>query len=209
MKKTLAMLMAILTLSVSALAEAPTIEKIEYEGNGIIEVDFHRDVTYENLTVEMKDLDGNAYPVTIFVQDDDDLTFRAEELKGNTTYEITISGIRSGMSGDFETVTGQLSLPETSVPAIKSVEYDGEDRELDIDFVEAVDYDSANLLVEVSDSTGTTYTTRIIETDSDSLELQVDGLTYGEMYLVKVSGVSLRGQSSFVSASMEFTAVDR
>lgn len=209
MKKTLAMLMAILTLSVSALAEAPTIEKIEYEGNGIIEVDFHRDVTYENLTVEMKDLDGNAYPVTIFVQDDDDLTFRAEELKGNTTYEITISGIRSGMSGDFETVTGQLALPETSVPAIKSVEYDGEDRELDIDFVEAVDYDSANLLVEVSDSTGTTYTTRIIETDSDSLELQVDGLTYGEMYLVKVSGVSLRGQSSFVSASMEFTAVDR
>lgn len=209
MKKTLAMLMAILTLSVSALAEAPTIEKIEYEGNGIIEVDFHRDVTYENLTVEMKDLDGNAYPVTIFVQDDDDLTFRAEELKGNTTYEITISGIRSGMSGDFETVTGQLELPETSVPAIKSVEYDGEDRELDIDFVEAVDYDSANLLVEVSDSTGTTYTTRIIETDSDSLELQVDGLTYGEMYLVKVSGVSLRGQSSFVSASMEFTAVDR
>lgn len=209
MKKTLAMLMAILTLSVSALAEAPTIEKIEYEGNGIIEVDFHRDVTYENLTVEMKDLDGNAYPVTIFVQDDDDLTFRAEDLKGNTTYEITISGIRSGMSGDFETVTGQLELPETSVPAIKSVEYDGEDRELDIDFVEAVDYDSANLLVEVSDSTGTTYTTRIIETDSDSLELQVDGLTYGEMYLVKVSGVSLRGQSSFVSASMEFTAVDR
>lgn len=206
MKKVIALLLAVmvLTLTASALAETPVVEKVEYEGNGFVEVDFLRDVEYQNLTVTVKDFLGAEYAVTIFERDDDDLAFRAEGLQPGETYEVTIAGVRSGRSGEYETISQQISVPEAGVPAIKSVEY--EDGELEIDFVEAVSFQDVQL--EVTDLNGTVYESKITETDRDSLEARVSGLVWGETYLVNVRGVSVRGLDSYMTAAMEFIARD-
>lgn len=206
MKKLTAILLAAMLLTLPALAAAPEAERIEYEGNGFIEMDFIRDVSYENLSIAVRDFSGAEYPVTVFERDDDDLTFRAENLIPGETYEIIVSGIREGRSGDFGSVTGQISIPEAGIPAVRSIEYDAEDRELDIDFVEKVDF--TDLQLEVTDLNGNAYATRIIETDRDGFEAKVDGLTRGESYLARITGVSLSGLNDARTVTAEFVARD-
>jgi len=206
MKKLTAILLAAMLLTFPALAAAPEVERIEYEGNGFIEMDFLRDVSYENLSIAVRDFSGTEYPVTIFERDDDDLTFRAENLTPGGTYEITVSGIREGRTGDFGSVIGQISIPEAGLPAVRSIEYDAGDRELDIEFVENVDF--SGLQLEVIDQNGNAFETRIIENDRDSFEAKIDGLTRGESYLAKISGVSLSGQNDFRTITAEFIARD-
>lgn len=206
MRKLTAILLAAMILTFPALAAAPEVERIEYEGNGFIEMDFLRDVSYENLIIAVRDFSGTEFPVTVFERDDDDLTFRAENLIPGETYEIIVSGIREGRTGDFSSVTGQISIPEAGLPAVRSIEYDAGDRELDVEFVENVDF--SGLLLEVTDLNGEVYETRIIENDRDSFEAKVDGLTRGETYLAKISGVSLSGQNDFRTITAEFIARD-
>lgn len=204
MKKLTAILLAAMLLTLPALAAAPEVKRIEYEGNGFIEMDFIRDVSYENLNIAVRDFSGVEYPVTIFERDDDDLTFRAENLIPGETYEIIVSGIREGRSGDFGSVTGQISIPEAGIPAVRSIEYDAEDRELEIDFVEKVDF--TDLQLEVTDPDGNVYATRIIETDRDGFDAKVDGLTRGESYLARITGVSLSGLNDARTVTAEFVA---
>lgn len=206
MKKLIAILLAALILTIPALAAAPEVERVEYEGNGFIEIDFRNDVSYENLAVAVRDFAGTDYAVTVFERDDDDLTFRADGLQPGETYEITVSGVRSGYSGTFETITQQITLPEAGVPAIQTIDYDRGDRELDIEFMENVDF--SGVQVEVTDLNGTVYATRVIESDEDSLEVLVEGLTPGDTYLAKVVGVSLRGLNDYQTSSLEFVARD-
>lgn len=206
MKKLLALLLTAMILTVPALAAVPEIEHIEYEGNNFIEIDFRGDVSYDNPVVAVRDFSGTEYAVTVYERDDDDLTFRAENLVPGETYEITISGIRAGRSGEYGTVSGQITVPAADMPAVQRIEYDRGDRELEIEFVQKVDFE--NLQVEVTDLTGTVCETRIIETDNDSIDLRVDGLTVGETYLAKISGVSLRDQGVFQSIAADFVAVD-
>lgn len=206
MKKMIAMILAALILTIPALAAAPEVVKTEYEGNGIVEIDFRQDVSYENLTVTVKDAAGTQYAVTILGRDDDDLTFRAEGLVPGETYDIDVSGVRSGRSGEPGSFSVQVALPEAGVPAIEKVEYDADDRELEIDFLEKVDF--SNVTVEITDLNGTVFASRVRESDDDSLEVLAEGLTVGGRYLAKVSGVSLRGLNDFRTATVEFTAVD-
>lgn len=206
MRRLTAILLAALLLTLPALAAAPEVERIEYEGNGFIEMDFFRDVSYENLSVKVSDFSGAEYPVTIFERDDDDLTFRAENLAPGETYEIIVSGIREGRTGDFGSVTGQISIPEAGIPAVRSISYDAEDSELDVDFVENVDF--TELQLEVTDQSGAVYETRIIEKDRDGFEAKVDGLTPGESYLAKISGVSLSGLNDYRTITADFVALD-
>lgn len=209
MKKMVSVILAVMLLSVSivAMAETPVIEKIEYEGNGYIELDFLRDVEYQSPSVSVTNASGENLSVSILELDDDDMTIRADGMVKGQSYTITVSGIRSGRTGSFETISGEIALPEEGVPAIQSVEYDRKDQELDIDFMERVDYQ--NLTVEVTDLNGNLYQAQIGETDSDSIELWVSGLTEGQSYLVKVSGVSLWGMNQYQTVSQEFVALDR
>ena len=206
MKKMIAMMTAVLLLTVSALAAAPTAERVEYEGNGFVEIDFVGNVSYENPGVTVRDFTGTDYAVTVYEWDDDDLAFRAEGLTPGETYEITVSGIRGGYSGEFGNFTAQITLPEAGVPAIQKIEYDREDRELDIEFVENVDFSGA--AVEITDQSGTVYATRVVESDEDGLEVKVEGLVSGNTYLARVSGVSLRGMNDYQTAAAEFVARD-
>jgi len=206
MKKLTAILLTALILTLPALAATPVVERVEYEGNGFIEIDFQSDVSYENLTVAVRDAAGTEYAVTVYERDDDDLTFRAEGLTPGETYDIAVSGVRGGYSGEFETVTGQITLPEAGVPAIQKVEYDRDDQELDIEFVEKVDF--SGVAVEVTDLDGTVYATRVVESDDDSLEVRVEGINPGGSYLARVTGVSLRGLNDFQTVAAEFVARD-
>ena len=103
-------------------------------------------------------------------------------------------------------MTGQITLPEAGVPAIQKIEYDRDDQELDIEFVEKVDF--SGVAVEVTDLDGTVYATRVVESDDDSLEVRVEGINPGGSYLARVTGVSLRGLNDFQTGAAEFVARD-
>ncbi len=209
MKKLLTaiLLVALFAFAATAVAETPVIEKLEYEGNGYLELDFQRDVEYQNLSVSVKNAANEEFPVTVVEQDNDDLTIRVDNLEKGQSYTVAVSGIRSGASGEFETVTAEIALPEEGMPAIESVEYDRKDGEVEIDFMEHVEY--KDLAVEITDLNGNTYEASVKESDSDSIELRTSGLVDGENYLLKVSGVSLKGLNNYLTVSQEFTAVDR
>lgn len=207
MKKVMMLLLAILVLAVPAAAETPVVQKIQYEGRGFIDVEFARNVSYQDTTVTLKGEDGVEYPATVVEKDDDDLTFYIENVPGGATYDVVISGVRMRRSEEAVTVETQIALPEEGVPAIQFVEYDRRDEELDIDFFERVDY--LDLKVELKDQNGTAYEVRILESDSDNLEVRAEGLDYGATYTITVSGVSLYGENDYQSVSMEFEAVDR
>ena len=204
MKKLIAVLLTAVLLSVPALAATPIIEKVNYEGNGFIEIDFQYDVQYLQPAVTVKDFTGTEYATIIYERDDDDLTFRAEGLVSGESYEITVSGIRYGYSGAYEAISDVFTLPETGVPAIKKVEYD--EGELEIEFVEKVSF--LNPTLEVTDLNGTVYQSFIAETEGDSIEAYVKGLNFGDTYLLRISGVALRGTDAWLDASAEFVAWD-
>lgn len=208
-KKLLALaliVVTVLTAAIPAFAAAAAIKKTEYEDSGYVEVDFKRDVQYKNLKVSVKDSTGKSYSVSIKEKDEDDLTFRVNGIKSGMGYTYTIFGVRAGRSGSYGKVSGKFSVPAAQVLSIKKVEYDFDDRELEIDFNGRVQYKSVKVVVK--DSTGKTYTTRILEKDKDSIEARVRGLKWGETYTVTVSGVRASGAGSYESVSKTFAACD-
>ncbi|MEE1200803.1 MAG: hypothetical protein U0L09_09130 [Christensenellales bacterium] len=225
MKKMIAILLAALVMTLSiGFAEMPeaettpietssteipvavnsvVVERAVFEGNGFIEIDFYNDITYEAPAVVVTDAEGVEYPATLFELDNDELTFRAEGLQPAATYNIAISGVRVGLTGALETVDAEITLPEEGVPAINKVDFDAVTSELEIDFLEPVEYQ--NLLIEVTDLEGVVYEAVITEMENDSIDAITTGLVAGETYLVKIIGVSLAGQANYMTASMEFT----
>lgn len=208
-KKLLALVISVMTImatTVPALAATPTIEKTEYEGSGYVEVDFTRNVQYKNAKVSVKDSSGKSYTATIKKRDNDDLTFYVKNIKAGKKYTYTISGIRAGRSGSYKKVTGKFTVPAKNKVSIKSVDYDREDRELEIEFAGKVQYKSTK--VTVKDSAGKSYTVKILEKEKDSIEVRVKGLKVGNRYTVTVSGVRSGSSGSYTSVSKTFTAID-
>lgn len=110
MKKLISLLTAVFALlTLTALADTPGVESVEYLGNGRVEIEFLRDVQYSGLTVTAADADGNPVNVTILETDDDELELRLENVQPQTRYTITVSGVRSGNSGEYETLTVDLT----------------------------------------------------------------------------------------------------
>lgn len=182
------------------------IESIEYEGLGQVEVDFNDDVHYDNPAIAVNDANGNPCTATIIKQDDDDLTFRVENIQPGTAYDFTISGVRSGASSVSTSVSGQFSVPSGQDLAITDVDYD-DDGEIDIDFQNHVHF--KDVTVVVTDASGTTYPAAIIEQDDDdSIEARVENLVIGQQYTVTVSGVSTIDTENYGSVSATFVAID-
>lgn len=204
LKKLTAMLLVILTVALSittAFAATPVIEKVKYEGNGYVDVEFRRDVQYKSAKVTVKDSNGKSYTAKIVEKDDDELTFRVTGATAGKTYTFTISGVRSGRSGSYTKVKGTFKIPAASKVVLESVEYDREDRELDIEFVGKVSYKS--LTVKVKNSAGKVYTSKIIDKDNDSIELRVAKLPKGT-YKVVIKGVAPRGTSNYGKVTGSF-----
>ena len=152
-KKLLALVVSVMTImatTVPALAATPTIQKTEYEGSGYVEVDFTRNVQYKSAKVTVKDSSGKKYTATIKKKDNDDLLFYVKNIKAGKKYTYTISGVRTGRSGSYKKVSGKFTVPAKNKVTIKSLDYDREDRELEIDFASKVLYKSAKVTVKDS-----------------------------------------------------------
>ena len=188
MKKFFALVLALLALfTYTAIADEVLIEKTVYEGRGMVEVDFLRDVQYDQLEVTVQDKDGFIYDTAVFERDDDELGFRVSNLVPGTEYSFTISGVRSGFSGSYGTVSGGFTVPADETLAIKKVEYDRDDRELDVEFFGAVDLQGME--VRITDAAGTEYEAKVREFDRDGFEAYVPGLERGAAYTIEIFGL--------------------
>lgn len=194
----------VLTAALPALAAAPAIKKTEYEGSGYVEVDFKKNVSYKNAKVTVKDSDGKSYKVSIQEKDSDDLTFKVSSIAAGKTYAYTVSGIRSGKSGSYGSVSGSFKTPAAKKLSIKELDFDYGDKELEIEFSGKVQYKS--LKVKVTDANGKSYTVKLRDKDSDSVEVRVSGLSKNKKYTVTVSGVRLKNTGSYGSVGGSFTA---
>ena len=206
MKKMFAVLLAVALLAgmTAALADAPVIKKVKYEGFGYVEVDFRGDVQYNDPAVTVTDVNGQSYAATIYELDDDDLTFNVANIAEGMDYTFTVSGVRGGFSGEYTFVSDAFSVPGAGELVIREVDYDGEDRELEIEFNGRVRYN--DLKVAVTDANGNNYDVRLREKDNDSVEVYVKGLSRGGEYTVMVSGVQLSEGSAAGVVEKDFIA---
>lgn len=211
------LLAALVLAAVPALAQnvftaanggiVPTIQYTTYEGFGFVEVDFLQDVNYENPTVSVTDAAGAPVTAAIVQLDDDDLTFQITDFAANATYNFTISGVRVGRNGSYTSVSGSFTVPLEGAAVIKKVEYDRDDREIDIEFAALVQYEAPTVQVIAAD--GTPINATIYEWDEDSIEARLESpLNIGSEYMVTVTGVRAAQDTAFGTASLTFTAYD-
>ena len=205
-KRMMAMVLAAVLLMLSAvpaLATAPKVKEADYEGNGVVEVEFTRKVTWKNAKVVVKDASGAKLATKITQKDDDDIRFKVTGVKAGGKYTYTVSGVRVGKSGSYGKVTGSFRVP-TDKPSIKKVKYDKADRELEVEFATKVQF--KGLKVTVKDADGKALTVKKIEKGTDDLELKVSGMVKGQKYTVTVSGVRVKGKGSYVKVKKTFVA---
>lgn len=183
---------------------APKIRKAEYEGKGRVEVDFNSKVSYKNVKVTVKDDKGAGYSTRINEKDNDDLTFTINNFKTGRTYTYTISGVRKNGEKSYGKVIGKVSIPApTTTPKVKKVDYDKNDKEVEFEFTARVQWKGAKVTITDGNKN---YVTRIIEKDSDSIEVKVSRLTPGRKYTYKISGVSVKDAGSYKTISGTFAA---
>jgi len=206
-KRLIAMLLAALTLlacAAPAMAAAPKIRRTEYEGNGVVDVDFRSNhVRYRNAKVVVKDADGKRYTAVILEKDNDDMTFKVKNIKSGARYTYTVSGIRDGATGSYGSASGSFRTPSDK-PAIEQVDYDWEDRELEVEFATRVQFQNPRMVVK--DASGNKLTVRILDRDWDSIEARVDGIVRGETYTVTVYGVRVKDKGEYTRATRRFVA---
>lgn len=202
MKKVLAIVLAALIVACAAASAQSLLNaRAEYEGFGLVELDLNQNVTWAEPQVEVTDAEGNTLDAQVYKYDRDDVDFWIPDLTDDQVYTGTLSGAENGETASFEFYASSVLST-----MIRSVEYDAEDRELDIDFAMDVQYESP--VVTVTDTNGNVYEGRILERDNDSLEVRVKGLTRGSTYTVSVSGVKGRTFDTFETYTAEFVAID-
>lgn len=206
-KRIVATLLAILLLTMCAapaLAAAPKIKKIEYEGNGVVEVDFTtKNVRYKNAKVVVKDVDGNKMTTRILEKDNDEISFKVSDMAADSTYIFTITGVRAGNSGSYGKVTGRFMTPANK-PEITFVKYDPNYEALEVDFAANVEY--KNLKVTIRDGSGKYVFISDLEKDPDELNMDVEGMKVGKRYTITVSGVRVKGVGNYTKVSKTFVA---
>ena len=207
LKRSLALLLAVLLLTLCAapaLAAAPKVKKTEYEGNGLVEVDFTtNDVRYKSAKVVVKGPDGKKLTASIVEKESDGLTFKVKGLKAGKKYSYTISGVRAGATGSYGKVKGSFKTPSDK-PTIQTVNYDSRDKELEIEFATVVQF--KNVKVTIKDASGKKLKISKLEKGQDDLEMMVAGMDKGKTYTVTVYGVRVKGVGNYTKASKKFVA---
>ena len=206
-KRIVSLLLVVLLLTVSAvpaLAAAPKVKKVEYDGNGVVDVDFTtKNVRYKNAKVVVRDSAGKKLTTKIIEKSLDEISFKVTGLKIGKKYTFTISGVRTGKSGSYGTVKGSFRTP-SGKPKIASVSFDPDRDDLEIDFTAGVEY--KNLKITVRDEDGNKLPVYNIEKDPDDLDMDVEGMVAGDTYTVTISGVRVKGVGSYTTVSKTFVA---
>lgn len=199
MKKLFALtIAAALLLTMTAFAGAEIL-RVEYEGNGRVEVQLNEKVNTDGLAVTVTDPEGNPVPASVREEKDDredDIDFLIESYTYDTEYAFELTG-------GFGSLTGTVRIPAES-ELIREVDPDYGDREIEIEFFGKVEYE--NPTVAITTEAGTACEARITEREDDSLEVAVSDLTRGTTYTVTVSGVRAAGTEAFGVAETRFTA---
>ena len=207
MKRSLSLLLAVLLLTlcaVPALAAAPKVQRTEYEGNGIVEVEFTTEnVRYKGAKVVVKDTAGKKLTATILEKDSDSITFKVKGVKAGKKYSYTISGVRKGNSGSYGKVKGTFTVPSGKL-AIREIEFNPAYDSLEVEFTTLVQF--KNLKVTIEDENGDRLPVTNLETFPDELEMDVEGMEDGETYTITISGVRVKGKGSYTSVSQRFMA---
>ena len=194
------MLIVIVCMGAPAMAAAPKVQTAQYEGRGHVEVDFRTKVQYRNATVTVKSPSGKTLTVRITDLDDDEMSFHVKGLKPNTRYTYTISGIRKKGTTAYGTVSGTFRTPASEL-AVRKAKYDRNDGELELELYGRVEYKEPKAVIR--DQNGRTYSCRITDLDRDEMEIAVKDLPSGK-YTVKISGIRLKGETSYTSISCSF-----
>ena len=199
------MLLLILVMSQAVMA-APKVKSIEYEGKGKFEISFKKKVQYKNLKITVKDNKGKKYRAKITEKDHDDVTFKISGYKRGRTYSWKLKGIRVKGKGKYTSVKGKASIPAApSGIAVKDVNYDHKDKEVEIEFDVSVEWKDAKLTI--SDGK-TEYVKSILEKDKDGIELKVGAMQTGQKYTCKISGIRKKGSEKYKTISFDFKAKD-
>ncbi len=101
----------------ASAAAKPTIEDVDYNGKGTVEVEFAKDVKYKKAKVTVKDNKGKSYKASITKKDSDDLKFKINKAKKNRTYTFKIKGVKNKGTKKFVTVAGKVKAPKKAVAA--------------------------------------------------------------------------------------------
>ena len=198
----LVMALAMLLMALPAMADAPVIEKIEYEGNGRVEVEFARDVKYKNSKVKVTDWNGKKMDVTVKERDEDSVTFRIDGVKAGKEYDFTISGVKVRGTSGYGKVKGSFTTPDAQLPAVEELEVKKNGR-IEVEFAGKVQY--RNLKVKVKDAAGKKYTVSVVKKDNDELDVKVTGLKSNTEYTLVINGVRTKGTDEYGKLKVSFT----
>ena len=195
---------ALLTAALLVVAGAEglntAIKRSEYEGNGVVEVDFIHDVRYNDPQLTVSDSAGNTVEAQIINTDDDDIKFRIADPLPGETYDYAFTGITARRSDEVINASGSIRIPAEGEVTIRKIEYDN-DGEIEISFSGNANFSDVKAVITAA--LGGEFEVDIIEKDRDSIEGWVKGLEYGGIYTLTVSGVGVNG-----ALSAEFIAVD-
>lgn len=189
--------------AVSAFASAK-VRKVEYEGNGKVDVDFKGYVQYKNVKVIVKDTSGKKYTAKVTDKDRDDLNFKVTGVKSGKKYTFTIKGIRKKGETKYGSVKGSFRIPKKSHGiTIKEIEYDARDRDVNFDFAQIVQWKNPTVSIKAG---GTEYAAGIEEKDRDDIEVNVKKLTAGKKYSYTITGIRKKGTTEYVTLKGTFIA---
>ena len=189
----------------AAVDAKPTVEDVDYEGGGKVEIDFVGKVRWKNPKVTVKDNTGKTYKVSAIKKDDDEIEFRVNGIKKNRKYTVTISGIKKRTAGTYTTVKTTFSVGKAvnakAKATIEKTEYEGGGY-VDVDFRRDVLWKKAK--VTVKDSSGKKYTAKIVKKDHDSIDFYVKNIKAGKTYTYTISGVADWQGKTYGSVSGKF-----
>ena len=91
-----------------------------------------------------------------------------------------------------------------SKPQVADIEYDYEDREVNIEFYGRVRWKRAK--VRIYDNKGRNYARYIIEKDTDDIEIKTKRLKLGKKYKYKITGIKAKGAKKYTTVKGSFYA---
>jgi hypothetical protein len=135
------------------------------------------------------------------------MVFTIRNYRKGRTYTYTISGIKRSSDKNFGTVKGTIWVPAaTQPPRFKQADYDSDDLEVEIEFRPYVQY--KNTRVTITDSSKKNYVVRIVKKGNDSITVKVRKLSLGRKYNFTVSGIRVKGNTTYTRVKGSFVARD-
>lgn len=199
-------MMWVMAAAIPAMA-APRVEEAQYQGYGKVEVDFASDVKFKNVKVTLKDNKGAQYSAANIKRiDSDSMAFTIRNYKKGRTYTYTISGIKRSADKNYGTVKGTVQIPAaTQAPIVKEVDYDSDDLEVEIEFKSYVQFKNPKVTVTTNRKN---YAVRIVKKGNDSITIKVKKLILGRKHNFTVSGIRVRGNTTYTKMKGSFIARD-